>query len=76
MDRQKTAERSEKTVKIFQTWQRNSPSSVDGDSITVKITYSSFDQSEIDELEKKMSTWIAEVKNAGNNADQVQVSGL
>lgn len=41
-------------MKVTQTWIRNTPSSAGGYSITVKTTYSSFNQSEIDEIEKKM----------------------
>lgn len=68
-------------MRILHTWKRNSPSTLEGESITVKITYSSFDKGEIDELEKKMPNGMifSETtggKNAGNNADQVQVSGL
>ena len=41
-------------MNIIQTWKRDPPTSVSGDSITVKIVYSSFKQEEIDELEKRM----------------------
>lgn len=41
-------------MKIFQTWTRNTPSSADGYSITVKYTYSSPNPAEIDEIEKKL----------------------
>ena len=40
-------------MKIFQSWKRNNPDIL-GYSITLTITYSSFDQNEIDELEKKL----------------------
>ena len=39
-------------MKITYVWKRNSPSSQGGDSITIKITYSSFNSGEIDDLEK------------------------
>lgn len=41
-------------MKIYQSWKRNNPSSEGGYSITVMHTYSSFNPSEIDELEKKL----------------------
>ena len=41
-------------MKITQSWKRNSPSSISGESITLTIVYSSFDTAEIDELEQKM----------------------
>ena len=41
-------------MKIVQTWKRNTPSSSGGYSITVKYTYSSFNPSEIEEVEKKL----------------------
>ena len=41
-------------MKVTQTWKRNTPSTISGESITVSTTYSSFDKYEIDELEKKM----------------------
>ena len=39
-------------MKITYAWKRNTPSSSGGDSITIKITYSSFNSGEIDDLEK------------------------
>ena len=41
-------------MKIYQSWKRNKPDTMTGDSITVTITYSSFDITEIDDLQKKM----------------------
>ena len=41
-------------MKIYQTWKRNEPSSVSGESITLTTVYASFDKAEIDELEQKM----------------------
>ena len=41
-------------MKVTQTYERNTPSSAGGYSITVKITYSSFNPSEIDDIEKKL----------------------
>ena len=40
-------------MKIYQSWKRNNPDT-QGYSITLSITYSSFNQEEIDELEKKL----------------------
>ena len=41
-------------MKIFQSWKRNKPDTLTGESITVTIVYSSFDQSEIDELQERL----------------------
>lgn len=41
-------------MKVTQTCMRNTPSSVLGESMTLTTVYSSFDRSEIDELEKVM----------------------
>lgn len=40
-------------MKIIQTWKRNAPSTLCGESMTLTINYSSFDKTEIDDLEKK-----------------------
>ena len=47
-------EKGDGRMKIVQSWKRNNPSSAGGYSITVTYTYSSFNPSEIDELEKKL----------------------
>ena len=41
-------------MKIYQSWERNEPSTFFGESITLTIDYTSFDKDEIDELEKKL----------------------
>ena len=41
-------------MKVTQTWKRNNPSTLIGDSITLTTVYSSFDKSEIDNLEQNM----------------------
>ena len=41
-------------MKLTQSWKRNMPSSLGGESITLTTVYSSFDKAEIDELEKQM----------------------
>ena len=41
-------------MKVFQSYKRNKPSTAGGYSLTVSITYSSYNQSEIDEIEKKL----------------------
>lgn len=41
-------------MKIFVDWKRNEPDTLTGESVTVKITYSSFDKKEIDDFEKKL----------------------
>ena len=50
-----------KQVKVTQTCTRNTPSSACVYSITVTTTYSSFNKSEIDEIEKMFSTWEIEM---------------
>ena len=45
-------------MKITQSWKRNNPSSLSGESITLTITYSSFNKEEIDNLEKTLPTGI------------------
>ena len=58
-------------MKIYQKWKRNKPDTVTGESITVTITYCSFDRDEIDELQKKMPKGMlvmyTEQKTAGTN---------
>ena len=41
-------------MKVLTTWKRNKTDTLTGESITVSITYSSFDKNEIDELQKQM----------------------
>ena len=41
-------------MKIYQSWKRNKPDTQSGESITVTITYCSFNTEEIDELEKRL----------------------
>ena len=41
-------------MKIIQSWKRNTPSTTQGESITVATTYSSLDKGEIDNLEQRM----------------------
>ena len=41
-------------MKVTQTWKRNTPTTVTGESITLTTVYSSFDKGEIDDLESKM----------------------
>ncbi len=41
-------------MKVLQRWKRNTPDTVTGESITISFTYSSFDKSEIDELERNL----------------------
>ena len=48
-------------MKIYQKWKRNEPDTVTGESITVTITYCSFDKGEIDELQKKMPNGMSQV---------------
>ena len=45
-------------MKITQTWRRNPPSTISGDSITVTTTYYSFNKQEIDDLERGLPTGI------------------
>lgn len=55
-------------MKITQTWHRNTPSSAGGYGLTVTITYSSSNPSEIDEIEKKMPKGMI-VAEVGNKDD-------
>ena len=41
-------------MRITQAWARNEPDTIRGESITLVTVYSSFDKSEIDDLEKTM----------------------
>ena len=41
-------------MKVVQSYKRNTPSTAGGYSLTVQITYSSFNPTEIDEIEKKL----------------------
>ena len=41
-------------MKVYYSWKRNTPSTATGESLTVTITYQSFDKSEIDSLEEVM----------------------
>ncbi len=41
-------------MKVTQSWTRNIPTSTSGYSITVSTTYSSFNPTEIDNIEKKL----------------------
>ena len=43
-------------MKMTQSCKRNKPSTAGGYSITVTITYSSFNSTEIDEIEKRLPT--------------------
>ena len=62
-------------MKVTQTWKRNMPTTLQGESITLTTVYSSFDKSEIDDLEKNMPKGImqteykdrCEEKTAGDN---------
>jgi hypothetical protein len=55
-------------MKITQSWKRNQPSTLAGESITLITTYSSMDKAEIDELEQKMPKGIF-VINEGRDED-------
>lgn len=45
-------------MRITQTWKRNTPSTICGESITVTTTYYSFNKQEIDDLERGLPTGI------------------
>ena len=49
-----TGKGGDESVKIYQSWKRNEPSSVSGESITLTTIYMSFDKAEIDDLEQNM----------------------
>ena len=46
-------------MKCFTQYTRLSPDTINGEKLVVTATYSSFDKSEIDELEKKLNDTIA-----------------
>lgn len=46
-------------MKITQSWKRNTPNTQCGESITVSVTYSSLDQSEVYEIEKRLMKGVA-----------------
>lgn len=59
-------------MKVTQSWRRNMPDTITGESITLVTTYSSFDKEEIDALEQNMPkgtlyTEIGNVKNPDNS---------
>ena len=56
-------------MKVTQSWKRNTPSSIGGESITLTTVYSSFDKEEIDELESQMpkGLLISEYKKEQSN---------
>ena len=54
-------------MRIAQIWKRNMTDTITGESITVTITYSSFDSEEIDKLEKIMKDRYKEMLIIENN---------
>lgn len=55
-------------MKVTQSWRRNMPDTITGESITLVTTYSSFDKEEIDALEQNMpkGTLYTEMNNTKN----------
>lgn len=55
-------------MKVTQSWRRNMPDTITGESITLVTTYSSFDKEEIDALEQNMpkGTLYTEMDNTKN----------
>lgn len=47
-------EKGRRTMKVTQSWKRNEPDTMSGESITLVTVYSSYDKAEIDDLEQKM----------------------
>lgn len=41
-------------MKIYESWKRNRPDTLTGESITVTIVYTSFEKKEIDDFEKTL----------------------
>lgn len=54
-------------MKVTQSWQRNPPSTLSGDSITLTIIYSSFDTREIDDLEKNLPAGVLITEDTETN---------
>ena len=49
-------------ITVTQSWKRNTPSTVCGESITATVTYYSFNKEEIDNLETKMPKGIIQTE--------------
>ena len=64
-------------MKVTQSWKRNQPSTVSGYSLTVTVTYSSFNEEEINEIEKMLpgGTVIvnAETRGCEENGEGINV---
>ena len=41
-------------MKIYQSWRRNNPDTVNGESITLTIVYASLNKDEIDKIQEQM----------------------
>ena len=55
-------------MRIYRSWKRNTPDTMTGESLTVTITYSSFDKKEIDELQNEQPTGVIILDTEGGNA--------
>ena len=59
-------------MQITQTWTRNEPNTICGESITQTIIYSSYEKAEIDDLEMKMPKEMTMIN--ANNLEQGSTS--
>ena len=60
-------------MKIYQSWKRNEPDTMTGESITVTIVYTSWDKSEIDDLQKKMPKGMLVMDTHKKNSSDVKM---
>ena len=59
-------------MKVYQSWKRNEPTTVTGESITLTIVYTSFDKNEIDELEANMPKGMLIMEDKSKKAGEVE----
>lgn len=66
-------------MKIYQSWKRNIPSTVSGESITITIVCSSFAKDEIDQLEEKLNKGVIVTETKPKPAEELtamEIDGL
>lgn len=57
-------------MKVTQSWKRNKPDTLVGESITLTTVYSSFDYKEIDRLEENMPKGILVMNGSYNRIEE------
>ena len=58
-------------MKIYYTWNRSEPDTINGEKLTITITYCGFDKNEIDEIEKKLPKGMVFMDTNKKNSDQM-----